>query len=62
MSYKIGSVNITAVNMFAFPLDTFLRPAYSPRQVRVRVPSRFIHTQTAADELHVAALAKETTT
>jgi hypothetical protein len=62
MSYKIGSVNITGMNMFGFPLDKLLVAAYSAQQVRVRVPFRFIHTQTAADELHVAALAKETTT
>ena len=62
MSYKIYSVYITAMNMFTFPLDNVLRPAYSPHQVRVRVPFGFIHTQTAADELHVAALTKETTT
>jgi hypothetical protein len=65
MSYKIGNVYITTTNMFAFPffpLDSLLADVYSPRQVRVRIPFRFIHTQAAADELHVAALPKETTT
>ncbi len=50
------------MHMFGFPLDKLLIATYSVRQVRVRVLSHFIHTQTAADELHVAALAKEPTT
>jgi hypothetical protein len=62
MSYKIGGVYITHMNMFGFPLDKLLVATYSVGQVRVRVPPGFIHTLTAADELHVAALPKETTT
>ena len=62
MSYKIEYGMMSSVNMFRYALDTpFPQLLFSP-QVRVRVLSRFIHTQTAADELHVAALAKEPTT
>ena len=50
------------MHMFSFPLDKLLVSTYSPHQVRVRVLSLFIHTLTAADELHVAALPKDTTT
>ena len=53
---------MSSVNMFGYSLDIpFPQLLFSP-QVRVRLLSRFIHTQTAADELHVAALAKEPTT
>jgi len=53
---------MSSVNMFRYALDTpFPQMLFSP-QVRVRVLSRFIHTQTAANELHVAALPKEPTT
>jgi hypothetical protein len=47
MSYKIGNVTLHEMNMSGFPLDKLPVAAYSPQQVRVRVPFRFIHTQTS---------------